>query len=101
MLDQVAALLPAAAGIALSPFPVVAVTLVVGGRRGRASGPAFALGWLVRLSALTAIAVGVGELLGDGEPARWASWARVVLGSALVGLGARKLLGRPDGPGAS
>lgn len=97
MLDHVAALLPAAAGIALSPFPVVAITLVVGGPRGRASGPAFALGWLVGLTALTAAAVGVGELVGDGDPARWASWARVVLGAALVGLGARKLLSRPDG----
>ncbi|WP_380169367.1 GAP family protein [Jannaschia sp. R86511] len=103
MLDQVGSLLPAAAGIALSPFPLVAVTLVVGGPRGRAPGLAFALGWVVGLSMLTAVAVGVGELVGseDGEAGLRASWARVALGTALLALGVRKLARLPGGPSAA
>lgn len=95
LLDVVGSLLPTAAGIALSPFPIVAVILVVTSPRGRTTGPTFALGWLVGLSALTAVAVGVGELVGGGTPATWAAWARVVLGVALVALAVRKFAGRP------
>lgn len=97
MLDIVGALLPSAAGIALSPFPIIAVILVVTGPRAGSAGPAFAVGWLVGLSALTAVAVTLGELVGRDEAATWASWARVLLGAALVGLGVRKLLGRRPG----
>ena len=95
LLEVVGRLLPSAAGIALSPFPVVAVIVVVGGPRGRLAGPAFAVGWLVGLSLLTGVAVGVGELLAGGQPATWASWARILLGAVLLGLGVRKGLRRP------
>jgi threonine/homoserine/homoserine lactone efflux protein len=97
LLEVVGGLLPAAAGIALSPFPIVAVILVVGGPRGRVAGPAFALGWLLGLSMLTAVAVGVGELLAGGQAGTWAAWARILLGAVLLGLGVRKGLRRPRG----
>lgn len=95
LLDVVGSLLPAALGIALSPFPIVGVILVVTGPRARTSGPTFVLGWLVGLSALTTVAVGLGGLLGGGEPARWASWLRILLGVTLIGLGVRKIVRRP------
>jgi hypothetical protein len=97
LLDVVGALLPAAAGIALSPFPIVGAILVVSGPRGRAAGPTFALGWLVGLTALTAVAIALGELVGGGEAATWVSWVRVLLGAALAGLGVKKFLARPRG----
>lgn len=97
LLEVVGGLLPAAAGIALSPFPIVAVILVVAGTHGRVAGPVFAFGWLVGLSALTAVAVGVGGLLAGGDPATWAAWARILLGAVLLGLGVRKGLRRPRG----
>ena len=95
--DVVGALLPSAAGIALSPFPVVGAILVVGGPHGRWAGPAFVVGWLVGLSALTTVAVVLGKLIGDGESATWMSWVRILLGLVLVALGVRKFLGRPRG----
>ena len=97
LLEVVGGLLPAAAGIALSPFPIVAIILVVAGTHGRVAGPVFALGWLLGLSLLTAVAVGVGGLLAGGQPGTWAAWARILLGAVLLGLGARKGLRRPRG----
>lgn len=103
LLHVVGSLLPAAAGIALSPFPIVAVILVVTSPQARSAGPAFAAGWLAGLSLLTAVVVGLGELVGGGEPATWAAWVRVVLGAALVVLAVRKFAGRPraDEPGTT
>jgi hypothetical protein len=40
-------LLPAAVGVAISPLPIVAVVLMLVAARGRLTGPAFLLGWLV------------------------------------------------------
>jgi hypothetical protein len=44
LLEVVGELLPAAAGIALSPFPIVAIILLVAGTHSRVAGPVFALG---------------------------------------------------------
>ncbi len=49
-------LLPAALGVALSPIPIIAVVLVLGGSKARSSGPAFALGWIVGLAAVSTVA---------------------------------------------
>ena len=54
--------LPQALAIALSPIPLVLVILVLVSPRARSSGPAFAVGWLAGLFALTASAF----LLADG-----------------------------------
>jgi threonine/homoserine/homoserine lactone efflux protein len=93
VLEVVGSLLPYAAGIALSPIAVVGVVLVVSGPRRRVAGPLFAAGWLVGLSALTAAAVLVGELVGGGDPARWLSALRLLAGLALVVWGLRMLVG--------
>jgi len=49
--------LPAAVGIALNPFPIIAIVLLfaTGSRRKRAS--AFAFGWVLGLAGLTALAL--------------------------------------------
>jgi len=46
---------------------------------------------------LTAVAVGVGELIAGGQAGTWAAWARILLGAVLLGLGVRKGLRRPRG----
>lgn len=48
-------LLPAAVGVALSPVPIVAVVLMLGTASARRNGPAFALGWIVGLVAISTI----------------------------------------------
>ena len=46
LLAAIGASLPAALAIALSPFPLVGIVLILAGRRGRRNGPVFAsAGW--------------------------------------------------------
>src|ERR1700757_1294215 len=72
--------------IALSPITVIPAVLVLQAPRPRPTGVAFLGGWVLGLAALTALSVGASGLLGglDKAPPRWASWLRVVLGSALI-----------------
>ncbi len=51
--DVIGDLLPAAAAVALSPIPIVAVVLVLGSPQARTAGPAFAIGWVVGLGAVS------------------------------------------------
>lgn len=87
MLTKLVAL---AAVIALSPITVIPAVLVLHAPRPRPTSLAFLTGWLLGLAALTAVFVGGSGLLGDLQkaPPTWASWTRVVLGSALIALGA-------------
>ena len=56
MLSQaIGDLLPLAVGVALSPIPIVAVILMLGTPKARSNGPAFALGWVVGLVAVSVI----------------------------------------------
>jgi threonine/homoserine/homoserine lactone efflux protein len=48
-------LLPSAVGVALSPVPIIAVILMLGTPRARSTGPAFAVGWVVGLVAVSII----------------------------------------------
>lgn len=97
MLEALGEVLPAAAGVALSPFPVVAMVLLLDGRRSTAKGVAFASGWLLGLAALTAVVLVLTGGADDGtsEVARAVAWSKVVLGIALIVLAARKWTGRP------
>ncbi|HSJ92358.1 MAG TPA: GAP family protein [Ilumatobacter sp.] len=97
LLQAIGAGLPAAVAIALSPFPVIGIVLVLAGPHGRASGVSFAAGWLVGLSVVSAIVTVV--LLGADEPgstrAAVADWGRVIAGAGLIVLGLRKWRSRP------
>lgn len=101
LVDAVSAVLPSAVAVALSPFPVVAVILVLGSRHARSSGPTFALGWVVGLSVLSTVVVlvvaGAGADDPGGAAASGVGWARVALGLLLLGLAARKWRNRPQG----
>jgi hypothetical protein len=82
--------------IAFSPITVIPAVLVLQAPRPRPSGLAFLGGWVLGLAALTALSVGASGLLGglDKAPPRWASWLRVVLGSALILYGVYRWLTR-------
>lgn len=89
-------LIPSAAAVALSPFPIIAVVVVLSAPHARRNGVAFALGWLVGLSALSVVVValaGGAAAKGDGSAAL--AWVRVVAGLALFGLAWRKWRSRP------
>jgi Sap, sulfolipid-1-addressing protein len=76
--------------IALSPITVIPAVLVLHAPRPRPTSLAFLGGWVLGLVALTAAFVGGSDLIGDlhqAKPPAWASWLRVVMGSALIALG--------------
>lgn len=82
--------------VALSPITVIPAVLVLHAPRPRSAGLAFLGGWVLGLAALTAAFVAGSDLLGDlhKAPPSWASWVRVVLGSALIVLGIARWLTR-------
>jgi threonine/homoserine/homoserine lactone efflux protein len=90
-------LLPAAAAVALSPFPIVAVVVVLGTARARANGLAFAAGWTGGLAVLTAIATVItsGASDPDSAPSTAVGVGRVLMGLALFGLAGKTWHHRP------
>ena len=61
MLEGISEILPSAVGVAISPVPIVAVTLMLFSQRARVNGPAFLVGWVVAL----VIVSGVAYILAD------------------------------------
>ncbi|MGH3544110.1 MAG: GAP family protein [Mycobacterium sp.] len=94
--SELTGLIPLALVIALSPLSVIPAVLVLQTPRPRPSSLAFLGGWLLGLAALTAIFVAASGALGGlhKSPPTWASWLRVVLGSALIGFGVFRWLTR-------
>jgi Sap, sulfolipid-1-addressing protein len=87
-----------AAGVAVSPLPIVAIILVLVTPRGRANGTLFAVGWLGGLAVLgTAVLLLAGPAAptADGEPAAWTGWLKLLLGVLALLLAARQWRSRP------
>jgi threonine/homoserine/homoserine lactone efflux protein len=97
LLQAIGAGLPAALAIALSPFPVIGVVLILAGPHGRVNGPLFAAGWLVGLSVVTGFTVVVFGSADDpnSTSSAIADWGRVLAGAALIVVGVRKWWARP------
>jgi threonine/homoserine/homoserine lactone efflux protein len=79
--DVIGDLLPSAFAVALSPIPIVAVVLVLGTRRARTAGPAFALGWiggLLAVSVIVVVVIGAGGDPDADDPG--ISWLKVGIG---------------------
>lgn len=90
-------LLPIAAAVALSPIPIVGVVLVLTSTRGRVNGPAFAAGWLVGLTAVSLVVIGLtgGASDADSTTATGVEWGRAALGVVLLAMAARQWRSRP------
>ena len=87
-------------GVALSPVPIIAVVLMLATPRGRTSGPAFLLGWVIGLGTVGTIVLLVSSGVSassDGGPATWVSILKIVLGLLLLALAAKQYRGRPRG----
>jgi hypothetical protein len=89
-------LIPLALVVAVSPLSIIPAVLVLQAPRPRPTSMAFLGGWLLGLSALTALFVAGSGVLGGMHkaPPTWASWLRVVLGSALIVFGIYRWLSR-------
>lgn len=96
-------LIPLGLVVAVSPITIIPAVLVLQAPKPRPSGLAFLAGWALGLAALTAVCVGASGLLGGlhKSPPSWASWLRIVLGSALILFGIYRWLtrqGHTDSP---
>ncbi|MEO8816517.1 MAG: GAP family protein [Mycobacterium sp.] len=96
MTTELTGLIPLALVIALSPLTVIPAVLVLQTPRPRATSLGFLAGWLAGLAILTAIFVTASGLLGGlhRTPPSWASWLRIVVGTALVVFGVYRWLAR-------
>lgn len=99
MLSAIGAIVPPALAIALSPFPIVAIILLLLSPKPRESGAAFCVGWIVGLLVPLVIAMAIAEAADIGgpesSPSRGAAIVRIVIGLALILLGVRRWLQRP------
>jgi threonine/homoserine/homoserine lactone efflux protein len=87
-----------AAGVAVSPLPIVAIILMLVTPRGRANGTLFAVGWLAGLALLgTAVLLlaDPADPTTDGEPAAWTGWLKLLLGVLALLAAARQWRSRP------
>jgi threonine/homoserine/homoserine lactone efflux protein len=95
--EAIGDLLPAAIGVALSPIPIIAVTLVLGTPRARANGPAFAVGWIVGMVVVSVVVLLVAH--GAKDPDSTASdsvnWVKVGLGLLFVVMARNQWRSRP------
>ncbi|MEV7939908.1 GAP family protein [Kitasatospora sp. NPDC088264] len=90
-----------AAGVAISPLPIIAIILILATPRGRLNGVLFAVGWILGLSALGAVMLAVASPAGASahdHPATWVGVLKLVLGLLLVLFGARQWHRRPKDP---
>jgi hypothetical protein len=89
-----------AAGVAISPLPIIAIIIMLGTPSGRLNGLLFTLGWLVGLFVLGAVMLAIGGPASSGTPSQPAAWVgglKLVLGVLLVLFGARQWHRRPHG----
>jgi threonine/homoserine/homoserine lactone efflux protein len=95
--QAIGGVLPAAAAVALSPIPIVAIVLVLDSTRARVNGPAFALGWvggLVVVSVLVVLVAG-GSSDPDSAAAAGVDWLQVAIGVLFLVMAARQWRKRP------
>ena len=94
--DVIGDLLPSAFAVALSPIPIVAVVLVLGTPKARTTGPAFALGWiggLVAVSVVVVLVLGAGSDPDSDDPG--ISWLMVAIGLLFLVMAALQRNKRP------
>lgn len=90
-------LLPSAVGVALSPVPIIAVILMLGTPKARSNGPAFALGWIAGLVAVSVVVLLLAS--GSDDPDSGSSTAvdvvKLVLGALFALMALKQWQGRP------
>jgi threonine/homoserine/homoserine lactone efflux protein len=94
MAQAIGDILTPALGVALSPFPIVAVILTLLSDRGRPNGVAFATGWIIGLLVMVGLMLSLADIAGvgvdDDGPSSMALLIQLLLGIGLLLLAARK-----------
>lgn len=105
MLDVIGSLLPLGLAISFSPFPMIAIVLLLLTPRPRANGAAFLTGWLLAILVVTIAFTAVAKLVEQPDPTEpnaVAGILRLLLGATLLALAVRKFVSGPkqDAEGA-
>ncbi len=98
MADGISEILTFAVGVAISPVPIIAVTLMLFSQRARINGPAFLLGWVVALAVVSAIAYTLADQANaatDSTTGDTIAWGKIVFGALFLLLAARNWQHRP------
>jgi hypothetical protein len=97
--EAIGGILPLAVGVAISPFPIVGMVLMLLTPKAKPNGFSFLLGWIAGVAGAGAIFLVVFHAIGvtddDDDPATWTYWLKLVLGLALLLLAARQWQHRP------
>ncbi len=92
MLEGISEILTSAVGVAISPVPIVAVTLMLFSQRARANGPAFLVGWVVALVTVSGgayLLADNADAATDGTAADTIAWGKIGFGVLFLLLGVR------------
>jgi protein-S-isoprenylcysteine O-methyltransferase Ste14 len=87
-----------AVGVAISPVPIIAVTLMLFSRRARVNGLMFLLGWVVALAVISGfvyVAADQANAATDSTTSDTIAWGKIVLGVLFLLLAARNWRTRP------
>jgi hypothetical protein len=91
--DVLGELLPLGLAIGLSPFPIIAIVLLLLSERARVNGPLFLFGWVVGTLVLVTVFTLLSSALDSttrSEQSRYEGAGQIVIGSVLLVLAIRK-----------
>ena len=94
----ISAILTFAVGVAISPVPIIAVTLMLFSQRARVNGLMFLLGWVVALAVVSGIAYLAADQANaatDSTTSDTIAWGKIVFGVLFLMLAARNWRSRP------
>src|SRR3954454_3428173 len=98
MAEGISAVLSFAVGVAISPVPIVAVTLMLFSRRARVNGPAFLVGWVLAAAIVSGVAYTLadqGNAATSSTAADTIAWGKIVFGVLFLLLAVRSWRSRP------
>ncbi|MGO9790225.1 MAG: GAP family protein [Solirubrobacteraceae bacterium] len=87
-----------AVGVAISPVPIIAVTLMLFSQRARINGLLFLLGWVVALAVVSGVAYVAahqGNAATNSTTSDTIAWGRIIFGCLLLLMAARNWRTRP------
>ena len=97
MANAIGESLAIAIAAALSPFPIVAVVLMLGTPRARINSLSFIVGWLVGFAIIGVVVLAIvgPSASTSNEPATGVNWLKLALGVLLLGVARRQFRKRP------